>query len=480
MVVSAINNSTGSRPLSQLTGVSNRPADTAAVNHKARDLHHAHEHRNVIRFDHLNSYFKLDGQVVGNTQIFDKSQGKKVDVEIRRVTEGDLETYKLVVNNEVIAFASIKIIGDDKDTNVRTKVANKIWQHSPLNGFAGQKEKQAKIIAEFSVNREPHKYSGVNEITMQVIHDRMQELEKSKGIKFQGLQIVTSYNSGSVCYKMGLKLGDHDSPDAWSARKCDKYIAEQIKAAGDANQANTEALGCTTMFLPKSQIKSWAKKIKKDPIMDKTGSNFHNGKVTLTKKDGSKVEAELTREKDSHTGLEVFKIKANGQELGSIQVNYMKMKGGKVHDYCGDYDKSSPFSQYGNGWFFGWFGTKKAQSKVFVEIEDMLSNDFVDLQEKLYQIPIEIAAKNQEFAGRVQVEADWNDHAKSYKLGFRTQKYRGLKSAKDLEAAYKKEIRLAKDQGRVPNVKQFGSQLMTLSREQIEQSFGKASKVLNA
>jgi len=157
-----------------------------------RNFHSSQGYSKVINFSHLKSYFTLDGEVVGHTQIIDKEKGQKVGVEVRRVQEeGGLETYKLVVDNEVIAFHSLKIVTEDKDSKNRSSLGNSIWKRSPLNGFGSNKKRQAKVVGEFNVNRYPNKYSRTLDVFMQLISDRMQELEKSQGIKFQGLQIVT-------------------------------------------------------------------------------------------------------------------------------------------------------------------------------------------------------------------------------------------------------------------------------------------------
>lgn len=465
--IPAINGPSASRPVEH-----NQRANGIAHGSPIKANPNFHKNPNyakVINFGHLKSYFTLDGDVVGHTQILDKEKGQKVNVEVRRVQEKDgLEIYKLVVDNEVIAFRSLKVVTEDKDTKKRSSLGSKIWSRSPFNGFAGKKKKQAKIIGEFNVNRYPNRYSKTLDVFMQIISDRMQELERSQGVKFQGLQIVTSYNSGSMFYRKGFELQDHNNPDAWSSRKCDQFIQEEL-AKGD--KADTEEVGCSTMFLPKSGLKKWKKVVKQEPLMNKDGSGFATGKVKLKKKNGSELEATLHKEHDSSTGMDIFRIEANGEELGSIQINPMRMKNSKVHDYCGEYNANSPFSQYGNGWFFGWLGAKKPQPKMFIEIEDILSDEFTNLKEKLYQIPIEISIKDKEFKGRVQVEADWNEHATHYELGFRTQKYRGLKKQSDLKAAYEKEIKKAQKQGRMPNTKQFGSQIMALSRDQIAKQY---------
>ena len=479
MVSSAISNATRTHAGPPINSLSRARNSTRTSNQdQTETLHKSSSPRNVIDFAHLKSYFKLEGDLVGQTQIFDKQLGKKLDLEVRRVIDGDDETYKLVVNNEVIAFRTLNVVTDDKDTKQRSSLAAKLWKYSPLNGFGADKKRQAKIVGEFTANRYPDRYSGVFEIFMQVISDRMQELEKTHKLKFQGLQIVTSYNSGSFFYNKGFKLEEHKTADAWSAKKCDKFIAGEIKRAGSVEKADTEELGCTTMFLPKSAKKQWATRIKKAPLLNKDGTDLEDGgKVTLTKKDGTQVEARIHKERNQKTGIDLFKIEANGEELASIQVNYMRMKDGKVHDYCGDYDKTSPFSQYGNGKCFGLFGRKTPQSKVFIEIEEVLSDEYKDLREKLYQIPIEIAQKDKEFQGRVQAEADWNEHAIDYELGFRTQQYRGLKDAKALKSAYEKEIALAKKENRSPNVKNFGSQIMTMTRDEILSQYS-STKIL--
>ena len=462
-------NKASSSPLVRPASRSNNTRTQQAQATSNKNFHNNPSYSKVINFGHLKSYYKLDGEVVGRTQIIDKEKEQKVDVEVRRVQDQDgVETYKLVVDNEVIAFRSLKFITEDKDTKKRSSLAKQIWSRSAFNGFGENKKNQAKVIGEFYVNKYPNKYSKTSDVFMQLISERMQELEKSKAIKFQDLQIVTSYNSGSTFYKNGFELQDHNTPDSWPAKKCDQFIQDEL-SKGD--KANTEEMGCSTMYLPKKAINQWQKTIKTEPLMNKDGNDFNTGKVKLTKKDGTKVEATLHKEHDPNTNIDIFRIEANGEELGSIQINPMRVKNGKVHDYCGDYDASSPFSQYGNGKIFGLFGSKKAQAKVFIEIEDIMSNEFTNLKEKLYQIPIEIAIKDKEFKGRVQVEADWNEHSSHYEIGFRTQKYRGLKKKTELKEAYEKEIKAAQKQGRMPNVKQFGSQTMTLSRDELSKKY---------
>ncbi len=425
----------------------------------------------VIHFGHLKEYFdSAEGKKVGQTQIRDKEAGKNIDVDVIKVTKDNEEIYKLVHNGEVIAFREMKIDRGEEPAKDESSLATSIREASVLTGFETDKAPSAKISFEFIASKDPNRFGAVLERFNQIALERLQELEK-EAIELKGIQLITSWNSGQSHFNQGLHLQDRKGMDTISAKKCDQYIAEQIEKAGSAEQANTELLGCTTMYLPSSGRSKWKKLINKSPIFE--ADNFEKGKVQLIKNDGkTKVEAEVTKVSDPSTGLDVYKINAEGKELGSIQVNKMNIdeKDGKVRDYCGSYDASSPFSQYGNGYLFGW-GAKKPASKIAIEIHETLSKDFKNLNEALFQIPMEIAQKDKKFGGRVMVEGDWNEHATLYEMGFRTQKYRGITKADKLEKAFKTEIEAAKKEGRLANLKQFGSHLMTMPKAEMLEKF---------
>lgn len=441
-------------------------------------LHKVSTQKPTIKFGHLQEYFNsAEGEHVGQTTIRDKQTGQNINVEVVRVANGDDELYKFVYQGEVIAFRDIKIDRGNKIENDESLLAASVRESSPLTGFAEDKSPSPKILLEFVASKDPNRYGGVLEKFNQIILERLQQIEAKEGIQLKGAELITSWNSGQSHLQQGLHMQDRTGMDTQSARKCDKYIKEQIAKVRLGEQANTELLGCTNMYLPWSGRRKFKKLMKNNPVFD--ANNFDKGKVQLTKNDGTKVDAQVTKVHDANTGMDVYKISAAGKELGSIQLNYMKLEDGKVHDYCGNYDKSSPFSQYGNGYFFGWFGAKKPKSKVFVEIHETLTQEFKDLNQALFQIPTEIAHKKEEFGGRVMLEADWNEHATAYELGFRTQKYRGLIKAAELEQAYKTEIETAKKEGRVANLKQYGSQKMYITKTEMLEKFNHIPQILS-
>jgi hypothetical protein len=452
------------------------PAPSQVTN--TNSLHRNSEKKPVIKLGHLQEYFgSTEGETVGKTTLRDNEAGKNIDVNVVRVTNDEGEIYKLVNNNEVIAFREIRI---DKGTDApkdESSLATSVRESSPITGFETDKVPSPKISLEFLASKDPHRYGGILEKFNQIILERSEQIEAKEGIKLKGIQLITSWNSGQSHFNQGLHIQDRTGMDTKSSKKCDKYIQEQIAKAKSAEQANTELLGCTTMYLPWSSRRKWKKEINKNPIFE--ANNFDKGKVQLTKSDGTKVTAEVTKVHDASTKMDVYKISADGKELGSIQLNPMKVNDqGKVHDYCGDYDKSSPFSQYGNGYMFGW-GAKKPRSKLCVEIHETLSNEFTNLNQALFQIPAEIAHKDKGYGGRVMIEADWNEHATLYEIGFRTQKYRGITKAEKLEQAYKTEMEAAKKEGRIANLKQFGSQLMTMPKDEMLEKFKHSQPILS-
>jgi hypothetical protein len=110
-------NRASSSPLVGPTSRSNKNRIQQAQATNTKNFHKNPSYSKVINFGHLKSYFTLDGEVVGRTQIIDKEKEQKVDVEVRRVQDQDgVETYKLAVDNEVIAFRSLQFITEDKDT----------------------------------------------------------------------------------------------------------------------------------------------------------------------------------------------------------------------------------------------------------------------------------------------------------------------------------------------------------------------------
>lgn len=449
----------------------------AASTPDVKAIHRNYERKPVIQLGHLQEYFaSAEGETVGKTTLRDNQAGKNIDVDVVRVTKGDQEIYKLVNNGEVLAFCDIKIDRAKDSEKEDSALAASVRELSPLTGFGEDKSPDPKILLEFLVSKEPHRYTGVFEQVAKVVTERATQVENSEKINLKGAGLITSYNSGQIYFNKGFHIEDRTGMDTKSAKKCDQYIQEQIAKAGSAEQANTELLGCTTMYMPSSGRRKWKKEIKKNPIFK--ANNFNSGKVQLTKSDGTKVAAEVTKIHESSTNMDVYKIHYQGKELGSIQLNPMKLNDqGKVHDYCGDYDKSSPFSQYGNGYMFGW-GSKKPRSKLCVEIHETLSGEFTNLNQALFQIPMEIAQKDKDFGGRVMVEGDWNEHATLYEMGFRTQKYRGITQAAKLEEAYKTEIEAAKKERRIANLKQFGSQLMTMPKAEMLEKFKHTQPIL--
>lgn len=394
----------------------------------------------VINLGHLKQFDSAEGENIGQVSLRDKQTGKNINVDVVSLKQDDgQETYKLVSEGKVIAFREIKI-----------HIAK-----------ADDKKDKSKISLEFVAVKEPNRYAGVLTALNGVVAQRMRELEAAKNIKFEGgAELTSSWGTPIPHYKQGFRFKDETRRIDRSPKKCDAAIANaEAKKIDD----------CIMMYLPRSARKQWKAEINQAPIFDaKKNKNaeedFTEGKVKLTKSDGTSIEAKVTKIHDETTKMDVFEIKNGEEVLGTVQVNYLKLnKEGLVEDQ-NTYDKASPFSRYGNS-ILGWGG--KPTPKVFIEMHEVRNKEFKDLERALFQIPAEIALRDKTYGGKVMIEGDWNQHKDIYEQGhFLTQKLVGPTKAADIEAAYQAETKKPK-----PNMKNLGSRKMSISREEMLAKF---------
>ncbi len=393
----------------------------------------------VINLGHLKQFDSAEGENIGQVSLRDKKAGKNVKVDVVSSKQDDgQETYKLVADGKVIAFREIKIhIADAKN-----------------------KKDSSKISLEFVAVKDPNRFGGVLKAFNGIVAQRMRELEAAKNIKFEGgAELNSSLGTAKRHREQGFEFKDESRRIDRSPKKCDAAIA---------NKETQEISDCIMMYLPRSARKQWKAEINKAPIFDAKQNkdaqkDFTEGKVKLTKSDGTSIEAKVTKIHDEATKMDVFEIKNGEEVLGTVQVNYMKLnEKGEVQDQ-NTYDNASSLSRYGNS-ILGWGG--KPTSKIFIEMHQVRNKEFKDLERALFQIPAEIALRDKTYGGRVTIEVR-DQHKTIYEQGhFLTQKLVGPTKAADIEAAYQAEIKKP-----MPNLKNLGSHKMVMSREDMLAKF---------